>query len=468
MTYDEIRSDTTADGRAVITYRAINSPTGLTLQKTWLDNNNRDKTRPSAVRVQLQRSSGYNPENPTADGVRWEIINSQGSVESGTSDAAYITLQSPTWTYTLEGLPASDAAGSTYYYRLQEVQIQVNNEWVGMTSQNTYEPVYSQPVTLSESAVLTVENGLKTASIKITKQDAQNSSKLLSGAKFTLNRLMQTESGSWIVDTSWSSLEGQTGGPDSPAGNGVLLFENLRPGRYRLTETQAPEGYVASFAPIDITLEADDLGQTIPVTVKNNTPLTFEFTKIAAEDHTKTLAGASFTLYPLVCTDASHTHNDLLDPDNPGPCWGVKRPTVSSDEKGLVQFSNLPAGTYRLVETKAPPAMPCPPDNGRSSWMPAARPSSRASAIPRLPQHRHEQLPAAQPHPHDDAPVGRPGRAPCSCVGRPDDGRRSHTHNRHVAFFPAPAEEIQKKLMITLRKARRTMRRKCKVLPRCF
>ena len=96
------------------------------------------------------------------------------------------------------------------------------------------------------------------------------------------------------------------------------------------------------------------------MTVKNNTPLTFEFTKIAAEDHTKTLAGASFTLYPLVCTDASHTHNDLLDPDNPGPCWGVKRPTVSSDEKGLVQFSNLPAGTYRLVETKAPPGYALP------------------------------------------------------------------------------------------------------------
>lgn len=361
VTYDEIRSDTTTDGPAVITYRAINSPTGLTLQKTWLDNNNRDQTRPSAVRVLLQRSNNYDPKNPTADGVRWEIINSQGSVESGTSDAAYITLQSPTWTYTLEGLPASDAAGSTYYYRLQEVQIQVDNQWVDMTTQNTYEPVYSQPVTLSESAVLTVENGLKTASIKITKQDAQNSSKLLSGAKFTLNRLMQTESGSWIVDTSWSPLEGQTGGPESADGNGVLLFENLRPGRYRLTETQAPEGYVASFAPIDITLEADDLGQTIPVTVKNNTPLTFQFTKIAAEDHTKTLAGASFTLYPLVCTDASHTHNDLLDPDNPGPCWGVvKRLTVSSDEKGLVQFSNLPAGTYRLVETKAPPGYALP------------------------------------------------------------------------------------------------------------
>ena len=351
--YTQVSGGTTSGGHSIVTYQAHNIPTGLTLQKTWLDNQNRDNTRPAAVRVQLRRSANYDPQNPTAENVTWQTLNAQGEpVADEDAETSFITLQSPDWSYTLEKLAASVTENDIvrpYYYRLQEVQVQdTEGNWVSIEKQNTYEPAYSLPVTLGQAAALTVENALKTAAIQVTKQDAQNANKLLSGAEFLLQRLMQTADGEWIVDTAWSA---QTGTTDS---TGTCTFKELRPGRYRLTETQAPEGYQASLTPTDITLGAEHLSDTVKVTVKNSRPLTFAFTKVAAEDHTKVLAGAEFALYALACGDASHTHTELLDPDAPGSCWVKVQQDATSNSTGTVTFENLSFGTYRLIEIKAP------------------------------------------------------------------------------------------------------------------
>ena len=351
VVYDQIAGEPQGEQQVVI-YRARNSATGLTLQKTWLDNENRDKTRPSAVRVQLQRSTDYDPDDPNNENVQWQVIDSNGKEVQGSADpdTAYITLQTPIWSYTLEGLPVTDESNKPYYYRVQEVQVcDESNQWVSLDKQEIYEPAYSQPVTLDETAVITVENALRTAAIQVTKTDAQDYNKPLKGAEFQLDRLILTGDGSWVVDTSWEPITGSTDD------KGTLTFDKLRPGRYRLTETQAPVGYQKSYTPVDVTLQADDLGKTYSVPVTNSKPQTFTFTKVAAEDHGQTLSGAEFHLYPLVCGDTSHTHDEILDTKNPGSCWGADSiDPVTSGADGVVKFSDLPPGLYRLVETKAP------------------------------------------------------------------------------------------------------------------
>lgn len=339
----------TSDGTPVVTYQARNIPTGLTLQKTWLDNQNRDDTRPAAVRVRLQRSLDYDPEDPTGPST-WETVDETGAA---TGEDTFIELRAPDWSHAMSGLPASgmaDGQSNPYYYRLQEVQMQGSDGiWKPIEDDNTYEPAYSLPVTLGEAATLTVENALKTAAIQVIKLDAQDSNLLLAGAGFKLERLMQTAEGEWIVDTGWTA---QTGTTDT---DGTYTFTGLRPGRYRLTETQAPAGYQMSLTPTDITLGAEHLKDVVKVTVQNSRPLTFTFTKVAAEDNEKVLPGAEFALYALACGDTSHTHSDLLDQENPGLCWvKVTQEDVVSGADGVVTFRDLAAGTYRLVETKAP------------------------------------------------------------------------------------------------------------------
>ena len=212
-----------------------------------------------------------------------------------------------------------------------------------------------------------MQNALRRVELKIIKKDATDSSKLLKGATFNLERLKQ-QNGEWVVDTDWRpNADGSTDADGTDAANvhcltettganGELIFENLSPGTYRLTETEAPEGgYAASFTPVDVTLGADDLGRIVTIEITNSTPQTFTFTKVAAEDNSKPLQGAKFALYPLVCGDQNHAHTDLLDPENPGACWGKGMiPPATSNENGKVVFPNLPAGFYRLVETRAP------------------------------------------------------------------------------------------------------------------
>lgn len=91
----------------------------------------------------------------------------------------------------------------------------------------------------------------------------------------------------------------------------------------------------------------------------------FSFTKVdgtvAEGDPAVPLAGAEFRLFE--CTTVGHDHsNELIaldELDSTTDCWADVK-TVTSDENGDVNFGDLPAGTYRLVETKAPDGFQLP------------------------------------------------------------------------------------------------------------
>ena len=165
---------------------------------------------------------------------------------------------------------------------------------------------------LASNRVTTIVNG----QVNLVKIDDETLAPL-SGAVFTL----QDEQGKPLQ-------EGLTTGTD-----GVVSVNNLKPGKYQLVETQAPDGYELDATPVKFTIVAN---QSAPIKLsKTNTlkPGSVVLTKVDA-DSKAPLRKAVFTLQ-----------------DEQGK---PVREGLESDNKGKLTINDLRPGKYKLVETQAP------------------------------------------------------------------------------------------------------------------
>ncbi|MDU5527264.1 MAG: SpaA isopeptide-forming pilin-related protein [Finegoldia magna] len=161
------------------------------------------------------------------------------------------------------------------------------------------------------------------------KKFSEADKKLLAGAVFTL------------TDKTGKSISRTTGS------DGILTFDNLKPGEYTLKETKAPEnfnkvektwninvskdGYV-TIREISFDGQGDYLvGDNLTLDVSNR-PTGTDFKVYKKDDTNQPLQGAEFTL----------TKDRAL----------VKK--VKSDPNGVVSFEKLSKGTYILEETNPP------------------------------------------------------------------------------------------------------------------
>lgn len=102
--------------------------------------------------------------------------------------------------------------------------------------------------------------------LDIIKQDANDEKKLLDGVEFKLEKLKAGTTGEtqWVVDASYKFdnndnlhyLTGTTGDYGKITNN---PFKDLKPGRYRLTETKAHPGYNLLSKSIDIEFTQDGM-----------------------------------------------------------------------------------------------------------------------------------------------------------------------------------------------------------------
>ncbi|MBC2324392.1 MSCRAMM family protein [Listeria booriae] len=162
-------------------------------------------------------------------------------------------------------------------------------------------------------------NTLKTGSVELTKVDSVNHDTVLEGAVFSL-----------LDETGAILQEGLTTDAD-----GKLVVADLKPGKYSLVETTAPEGYVLDETPV--AFEIVKGANTEPVRVeKDNTLKTgsVELTKVDSANHDVVLEGAVFSLL-----------------DETG---AVLQTGLTTDADGKLVVSDLKPGTYRFVETAAP------------------------------------------------------------------------------------------------------------------
>lgn len=157
----------------------------------------------------------------------------------------------------------------------------------------------------------TISNTPIKADVKLKKVDADTGA-VLAGAKFVLKQ-------NGIIKYEASSQA-----------DGSLVFKNVRYGRYKLQEIEAPTGYNLNETEIDVEVKENaktvDIGK-IPDTVIKST---IKLKKVDA-DTNEALSGVSFSLFK----------DDKLLLEK------------TTDDNGELIFEELPLGTYK-VEEKAP------------------------------------------------------------------------------------------------------------------
>ncbi|QUR94121.1 collagen binding domain-containing protein [Macrococcoides canis] len=121
---------------------------------------------------------------------------------------------------------------------------------------------------------------------------------------------------------------------------GDISFNNLKPGTYSLTEITAPSGYILDSAVHTVIIDNNGNIQVDGATITGayqfvNKPIVRNI-QVSVYDAVSNspLQGATYQLFD--------DKNNLLQ-------------TVTSDSAGKVQFTNLPYGSYKIVQTKTLP-----------------------------------------------------------------------------------------------------------------
>ncbi|HDR7705117.1 TPA: hypothetical protein QCX91_002716, partial [Bacillus thuringiensis] len=192
--------------------------------------------------------------------------------------------------YTLEETKAPEG------YKALEVTVEVN-------------------VVANEVVKQEVTNEKVTGQFEIVKVDANDKTKLLSGAEFEVYK-----GGKKVAELKTDE-------------SGKVMSPKLPLGEYTVKETKAPAGYKLSNKEWKVTIQNEK--EVVKVEAENEIILgSLQIIKMDDKDQTKRLAGAEFTL-----KDAR---------------GNVVKEGITTDKSGTVKVDGLVPGEYTLEETKAP------------------------------------------------------------------------------------------------------------------
>lgn len=197
--------------------------------------------------------------------------------------------------YTAEGKVqlAQNPEGGAYYVKERE-----NPDWMltgetSVTNGKLWSDSYIQVGTSSDFTTKTpvaigVENQYAKAKIRITKVDAADSSKKLTGAGFSLY--------------SNQALTSYVGDFKEIGTSGIYEFllstKKFSPGTYYVKETNAPLGYLTIGTAVPEQGLTAETGKTTEITVENQGGIDFQITKYSGDGKTEAgKAGITFELY---------------------------------------------------------------------------------------------------------------------------------------------------------------------------
>ncbi|MDA1656740.1 SpaA isopeptide-forming pilin-related protein [Bacillus cereus group sp. TH150LC] len=192
--------------------------------------------------------------------------------------------------YTLEETKAPEG------YKAVEVTVEVN-------------------VVANEVVKQEVMNEKLTGQFEVVKVDANDKTKLLSGAEFAVYK-----DGKKVAELKTDE-------------SGKVMSPKLPLGEYTVKETKAPEGYKLSNKEWKVTIQNEN--EIVKLEVENEKILgSLQIIKTDDKDQTKRLAGAEFTLKDVK--------------------GNVVKEGITTDKSGTVKVDGLVPGEYTLEETKAP------------------------------------------------------------------------------------------------------------------
>ena len=182
--------------------------------------------------------------------------------------------------------------------------------------------------------LLSLESKNEYRGITVNKTDGETAQPL-AGAQFTL------------YETADQTVFSGTTGPD-----GLLIFEQLVPGIYRLEENTPPPGYSLPEVHewlIDLTNNTEGETQEMEIIYIQNTRTKYEvsFLKLDYDDSRITLGNAVFSLYVY---NPQEAHYELLEAG------------LTTNAQGVLNIDELLPGSYRLLEMGAPAGYYLPED----------------------------------------------------------------------------------------------------------
>lgn len=255
--------------------------------KTWVNANGDplEDGLPSEIYIQLQRRKTKNDP--------WQAVR----YPDATISPEYVTVKpnNKGWDYpfvNLDKFDVNDSAKTNYEYRIVEGTVDEKgnftevepNETITIGKNNFTVTAEATPKSETNSGdgstgnTATANGGTITGGsgtivltnklqnpkfvLDIIKQDANDKNKLLDGVEFKLEKLKHATTGEtqWEVDASYTFSNNKNYLTGTTGTNGEITnnpFKDLKPGRYRLTETKAHEGYNLLSKSIDIEFTQD-------------------------------------------------------------------------------------------------------------------------------------------------------------------------------------------------------------------
>lgn len=201
-----------------------------------------------------------------------------------------------------------------------------------------------------------ITNDKDAAKVHWSKVDAAKDSKLLGGSEWfivpkTSTGALDDENAIKVTDL----VDGATAEKDTNTGAGEFTVE-LPLGTYVLKETKAPAGYLISDEAKngkEFTLTRENLTKVLEFGSVTNKKIEAGVTwkKVDATDAKKLLGGSEWTITPYKSDGTLDTDNAKKVVDKTPNADGV----LDEDPvAGQFKINSLPAGKYRLEETKAP------------------------------------------------------------------------------------------------------------------